>query len=67
MRLHDTTTVERAILVQLIHNRMDASEAADSLNELERLAATAGIEVAGKLTQNRDKPHGGTLIGSGCR
>ncbi|NLG01825.1 MAG: GTPase HflX, partial [Lentisphaerae bacterium] len=65
MKLHDTARVERAVLVQVVHARMDALEAADSLLELGRLADTAGLEVAGQLTQHRDKPDGGTLIGSG--
>jgi len=65
MKLHDTAHVERAVLVQVVHARMDALEAADSLLELGRLADTAGLEVAGQLTQHRDKPDGGTLIGSG--
>jgi GTP-binding protein HflX len=65
MKLHDTARVERAVLVQVVHARMDALEAADSLLELGRLADTAGLEVAGQLTQNRDKPDGGTMIGSG--
>jgi len=65
MTLHETRQIERAVLVQVIHDRMDADEAADSLLELGRLAQTAGMTVAGQLTQNRDKPHGGTLVGSG--
>jgi GTP-binding protein HflX len=65
MRLYDTHRVERAVLAQLVHSRMDASEAADSLLELGRLADTAGLEVAAQLTQNREKPDGGTLFGSG--
>ena len=44
---------------------MDADEAADSLLELGRLADTAGLEVACELSQSRDKPDGGTLIGAG--
>jgi len=44
---------------------MDPLEAADSLLELGRLADTAGIISVGQLTQNRDKPDGGTLFGSG--
>ena len=44
---------------------MDAGEAADSLLELGRLADTAGLEVAGQLTQNREKPDGGTFFGAG--
>ena len=65
MRFHDTRQVERAVLVQVVHDRMDSAEAADSLLELGRLAETAGFEVAGRITQNREKPDGGTLIGSG--
>jgi hypothetical protein len=33
MKLHDTARVERAVLVQVVHARMDALEAADSLLE----------------------------------
>ena len=65
MRLHDTRHVERALLAQVVHSRMDADEAADSLLELGRLADTAGLEVAGQLTQNRERPDGGTLFGTG--
>ncbi len=65
MRLHDTHHVERVILAQVVLSRTDPAEAADSLLELGRLADTAGLEVAGQLTQNRDKPDGGTLFGSG--
>ena len=65
MRMHDTHQVERAVLAQVIHSRMDPAEAADSLLELARLADTAGLEVAGQLTQNREKPDGGTLFGTG--
>ena len=65
MSLHDTHHVERAVLAQVVHSRMDAAEAADSLLELGRLADTAGLEVSGQLTQNREKPDGGTLFGTG--
>ena len=65
MRLHETSRVERAVLAQVIHSRMDPGESADSLLELGRLADTAGLEVAGQLTQHRDKPDGGTLFGTG--
>jgi len=65
MKLHDTSSIERAVLAQRVHSRMDPGEAADSLLELGRLADTAGLEVAGQLTQNRDKPDGGTLFGTG--
>jgi len=65
MKLHDTQRVERAILAQVILSKTDDLEAADSLLELGRLADTAGLDVAGQLTQNREKPDGGTFFGSG--
>ncbi|HNX35175.1 MAG TPA: GTPase HflX [Kiritimatiellia bacterium] len=65
MKLLATQRVERAVLAQVVHSRMDPAEAADSLLELGRLADTAGFEVAGQLTQNREKPDGGTFFGSG--
>ena len=65
MNFHDTRQIERAVLIQVVHSQMDSAEAADSLLELGRLAETAGCEVEGELVQNRDKPHGGTLSGSG--
>ncbi len=63
--LYETAHVERAVLAQMIPASADAAEAADSLLELGRLADTAGFEVAGQLTQCRNKPDGGTLFGSG--
>ncbi len=65
MKLHGTHSVERAVLAQVVHAKSDAAEAADSLLELQRLADTAGLEVVGQLTQNRLKPDGGTMFGSG--
>lgn len=63
--LHDTKEVERAVLVQVIHSRMNRDEAADSVLELGRLAETAGLEVVCAVEQRRDKPDGGTMIGTG--
>jgi GTP-binding protein HflX len=65
MKFHDTYKVERAILVQVVCFGESALQAADSLLELGRLAETAGFEVVGELVQNRIKPDGGTMIGSG--
>jgi len=56
---------ERALLVQVILGRRDRDEAADSLRELERLADTAGAEVAGSITQRRDRPTAGFFAGEG--
>jgi GTP-binding protein HflX len=65
MRLYDTRHVERALLAQVVLSRTDSSEAADSLLELGRLADTAGLEVTAQITQNRDRPDGGTMFGEG--
>ncbi|MDX9867389.1 MAG: GTPase HflX [Kiritimatiellia bacterium] len=65
MKGYDTHRVERALIAQLVLAGTDPAEAADSLLELGRLADTAGLEVAGQITQNRIKPDGGTLFGSG--
>ncbi|MFU8780862.1 MAG: GTPase HflX [Kiritimatiellia bacterium] len=56
---------ERAILVQLIPFRQSQAEAADSLAELERLADTAGVVVAGRVTQRRRHPTPQFLVGEG--
>lgn len=37
----------------------------ESLNELEQLAATAGVTCADRVTQHLARPHPGTLLGSG--
>lgn len=65
MKLHETTTVDRAVLAQLIEARRDINEAADSLEELARLADTAGIVSAGQVTQRRQHPDVSTLFGAG--
>ncbi len=65
MTLYDTKRNNRAVLLQVVHSRMDRVEAADSLHELERLAETAGFKAVSSLVQYRDKPDGGTMAGSG--
>jgi len=60
-----STTAERALLVQVILGRQRKSEAHDSLEELARLADTAGATVVGSITQHRDRPTAGLLIGEG--
>jgi GTP-binding protein HflX len=60
-----TSQAERAILVQAILGRTDRDEAGDSLQELERLADTAGAVVVGSITQRRGRPHPGFFIGEG--
>jgi GTP-binding protein HflX len=65
MPLYDTAVTERALLAQVIDNRQDPAEAADSLEELARLADTAGIKIVGQMTQRRDRPDIATLLGKG--
>jgi GTP-binding protein HflX len=65
MPLHETRTVEHAVLAQVIVGRRDPAEAADSLLELGRLADTAGLVAVGQVTQRRPKADVATLMGEG--
>ena len=57
---------EKAFLVGVeVHNQPSAISLEDSLEELERLSETAGLEVVGELTQKIDRPYPDTYIGSG--
>ncbi len=56
---------ERALLVQVIIGRAGRVVAKDSLEELERLADTAGAVVLGTLSQNRPAPNSKYFIGEG--
>lgn len=55
---------ERAILVGVDRNRSDWP-VEESLEELTRLAETAGADVAATITQRMDRPHPKTFIGAG--
>lgn len=56
---------EKAILVGVHLSNMSKSEADESLEELARLADTAGIIVSEKVIQHRDKPDPAYYIGKG--
>ena len=57
---------EKAILVGVsIFSQEDLLPLEDSMDELELLAHTAGVEVIGHITQNLDHPNPKTFIGSG--
>lgn len=56
---------ERALLVQVVVGRAGRDVAKDSLEELERLADTAGAVVVGTLSQNRPAPTPKYFIGEG--
>jgi GTP-binding protein HflX len=56
---------ERAILVGVSLKNDQTWLIEERLNELERLALTAGAQIVEKVTQLRDKPHSRTYIGPG--
>lgn len=64
---HDVTAVpQRALLVALDQGRSgDGVSTEESLEELARLAETAGAEVAGYEIQKRSTPDHATFVGSG--
>jgi len=57
------TVEERAVLVGIDRNKGWGVD--ESLEELKRLAETAGAEVVATLTQKMDTPHSRTFIGKG--
>ncbi|MEK0314002.1 GTPase HflX [Cohnella sp. 56] len=58
---------ERALLVSLVTDAVRRTDAdpIHSLDELAHLAETAGVEVAGRLMQNRDVPDTRWFVGKG--
>lgn len=54
---------ERLVLVGVAVN--DGDDTAESLDELEELAKTAGVITVAKVIQNRESVHPGTYIGKG--
>ena len=56
---------ERAILVQVVTRAQDCRFAEESLSELERLAYTAGVKVAGSIVQRRSRPTPSFFVGEG--
>jgi GTP-binding protein HflX len=56
---------ETAVLVSVQLPSMTDDETAESLEELEALAGTAGAEVTGSLVQRRNRYDPATLLGSG--
>ena len=58
--------MERALLVGAPLKRgRDRHNLREHLDELRRLADTAGAHVVGELTQQLDRPHAGTYLGAG--
>ena len=64
MQLYDLKeTKERVILVGVQAD--DNEDTEKSLDELEELAQTAGVETVGRIIQNREQIHPGTYVGKG--
>ncbi|MBN2830047.1 MAG: GTPase HflX [Candidatus Cloacimonetes bacterium] len=55
----------KAIMVSLCRQKDKLQDIEDSMNELERLADTAGVEIVGRFIQKRENPKAATYIGSG--
>ncbi len=64
-RTRRTVVKERAVLVEVICDAEGDAHHRERLEELERLADTAGARVVGTLTQRRRRMHPGTCIGHG--
>lgn len=64
--LHTESPQEKALLVGVnLRSKRGLLSLEDSLEELELLADTAGVEVVGVDTQNLDRPNSKTFIGKG--
>ena len=63
----NSTIEEKAILVGVFRHMADplSDTTEESLNELSLLAETAGAEVLGIITQNREAPDKATFVGDG--
>ncbi len=62
----DTNTpIERAVLIGIVYQGQDESEADEFLQELAFLTETAGAETVKRFTQKLDLPNPRTFIGSG--
>lgn len=63
--LKNPTKKEKALLVGLITQDVTTHEASEHLNELSRLADTAGAVEVGRHTQHRDHPEPSSYLGKG--
>jgi GTP-binding protein HflX len=64
-RTRRTVVKERAVLVEVVCDGAGDARHRERLEELGRLADTAGARVVGTLTQRRRRVHPGTYIGHG--
>jgi len=64
-KIENIENQDKAVLIGIITHDSSESECMISLDELERLADTAGIASLARLYQNRTSPDPGTYIGKG--
>lgn len=65
MKLLETNKVETALIVGIVQSEKNRVEVEEYLDELQLLAKTAGVEICGKVIQERDRPDAATFIGKG--
>ncbi len=63
--MHETTSASRAVLVGIQFPGVSDAEHESSLDELERLATTLGLEVVGRLSQRRAGLAPAAVLGEG--
>ncbi len=61
----ESVASEAAVLVGVLLSDKKTETHGEPLEELEGLAATAGVRVVGRLTQRRDAPDAATYLGHG--
>jgi len=64
-QIEERERIERAVLVGVELPGDDSHSVAESMGELERLAYTAGAQVAGRVIQKKSRPDGSTFLGKG--
>ena len=62
---HQSNNIERAILVGVIHGKLDELIIDEHLDEMELLAYTAGAKVVGRVTQRLNKINPAYFVGKG--
>ena len=62
---HQSNKIERAILVGVIHGKLDELIIDEHLDEMELLADTAGAKVVGRVTQRLNKINPAYFVGKG--
>lgn len=65
MEIYDKNIVEQAVLIGVQFPGVNSQEVEYSLEELSRLAETAGADVVDVQVQRRNRPHPATFIGPG--